>query len=40
MKTVFNARSVAWVLFAIAAVAFFPARSADRLYYFVDEKGV
>ena len=40
MKTVFNARAVAWALSAIAGFACSPAHSADRLYYFVDERGV
>ena len=40
MKTVFKARLLARVLFAAVAVASLPARSADRLYYIVDEKGV
>ena len=31
---------MAWALSAMAAFAFSPACSADRLYYFVDEQGV
>jgi hypothetical protein len=40
MKTVFNARAVAWALSAMATFAFSPVRSADSLYYFMDEQGV
>jgi uncharacterized protein DUF4124 len=40
MTAVFNARTVGRVLFAMAALSYSSARSADRLYYFVDEQGV
>lgn len=40
MRTVFNATAVAWALGAMATFAMSPVRSADRLYYFVDEQGV
>jgi hypothetical protein len=40
MTTVSRARTAAWALCAMAAFSSSPARSADRLYYFVDDHGV